>query len=63
MKYLEELLQETVNFSHVELKKLADQGHKNIENRDSEEEQKELSTVFLKTSLVSILEICTNLLK
>lgn len=51
--------------SNDELKELADQQeeHKNIENCDYEEEQKELSTAFLKTRLATIKETMDQFIK
>ncbi|GFV07182.1 uncharacterized protein TNCV_3602001 [Trichonephila clavipes] len=61
----EEIVQETASsLSNDKLKELANQEeHKNIESSDSEEEQKELSTAFIKTSLTTITEIMNQFIE
>ena len=56
---LEEILEEKAeSFSNDELSELAHhEEHENIDDSDSEEERKELSTAFLKSSLDTITEI------
>ncbi|GFR08430.1 uncharacterized protein TNCT_525221 [Trichonephila clavata] len=61
---VEEIVQETAaSLSNDELKELADQEDKNIENSYSEEKQKELSTEFLETSLATITEIMNQFIE
>ncbi|GFQ96888.1 uncharacterized protein TNCT_25381 [Trichonephila clavata] len=55
---VKEIVQEkAASLSNNELKELVNQEHKNNESSDSEEEQKELPTAFLKTSLTTVTEI------
>ncbi|GFY07522.1 uncharacterized protein TNCV_3650291 [Trichonephila clavipes] len=59
VEVVEEIARETaVSLSNDDFKELADQAeHRSIESSDSEEEQKELSTEFLKASLTTVTEI------
>lgn len=57
VEYLEEIWQEMAKILSDDRWELADQEeHKNIENKDSEKQQRELSATFLNTTMREIMD-------